>query len=107
MKPTIPAWVYWASIALLGIALLDLPYGYYQFLRIAIAAISIWIAAQFHSTGNTIGLITFGVIAVLYNPILKIHMERETHEVVNVVTAVLFAAAWLFQSKRARGGPDG
>ena len=34
----------------------------------------------------------FGLVAVLYNPLFKIHLEREVHAVVNVIVAVLFAA---------------
>jgi hypothetical protein len=92
---------------LLGFALFDLPYGYYQFLRIVVTIASIAIAIKFNSAGNSIGVVIFGVLAVLYNPIVKIHMERETHEIVNIATVLIFAASWLLQSKLENNSPSG
>jgi hypothetical protein len=99
LSAKLPIWAYLAPTALLGVALFELPYGYYQFLRIVVTAACASIAVRFNSTGHTFGLILFGFLVVLYNPIVKIHMERETHEVVNIVTAALIAIAWYLQSK--------
>lgn len=106
LNARLPFWVYLAPIALLGIAFFELPYGYYQFLRIVITTACVWIAVRFYSTGHVVGVIIFGFMAVLFNPIAKIHMERETHEVMNVATALLFAAAWFFQFRHAPKSPD-
>ena len=34
----------------------------------------------------------FSLVAVLYNPLFKIHLEREVHSIVNIFVAFLFSA---------------
>ena len=78
------------------LALADLPYGYYQFLRILVTAYAVWIAWYAATNDKKAFAYIFGAIAVSYNPIFKIHMERETHQIVNVATAILIIAeAWM------------
>ena len=68
---------------LLAIATARLPYGYYQFLRIAA---TIWgiispvqaSAKQTPGEAKTITILISGAIAILYNPILPIHLDKDT-----------------------------
>lgn len=71
------------------VALADLPYGYYQLLRIVVTVCATWIAYVFYRHKNPFGVAVFGAMAVLFNPIAKIHMERDIHAILNVVTAVI------------------
>jgi hypothetical protein len=76
--------------------LADLPYGYYQLLRIIVTAYACWVAWIAATESRKVAAYVFGAIAVLYNPIFKIHMERDVHAIFNVITAaVVLAEAWL------------
>ena len=82
------------------IALAELPYGYYQLLRILVTAYAVWVAWQAAANDRKAIAYLFGAIAVLYNPILKIHMERDVHAIFNVITAALvLGEAWLARRK--------
>lgn len=83
-------------------ALSDLPYGFYQMLRLATTALAIWAVFELFETAKSYWLWLLGLIAVIYNPIYVIHMEREAHQVHNVATAiVLLTLAW-----RSRGSSE-
>ncbi len=74
---------------LLGIALLPLPYGYYQFLRLGICGLSIWLlVSDYNKTENlSIGLI---ITAIAYNPIFRIHFDKGIWSVINIITLIYF-----------------
>jgi hypothetical protein len=73
---------------LLLIANATMPYGYYQFLRIAIAA-GITSYDLFKKKQNN-WLIGFVLIMILYNPIFVIHLDKAIWKHINIVTAVFF-----------------
>ncbi len=94
---TPPLWLLLAVAAANVAALADLPYGYYQLLRIVVCGAAVWAAVACHARSWTVPMAVFGLVAILYNPLFKIHLEREVHSVVNVIVALLFAAvafAW-------------
>ena len=82
------------ACSLLGIATADMPYGYYTFLRIVI---SIWgisgiIQANKEeqaSPGKTAAIIISSGILILYNPIIPIHLDRETWLPLNLISIPL------------------
>ena len=78
--------------ALLVLALLPWPYGYYNFLRLSICAVAAWIAyTQWrHDDALSGWVIVMGATALLYNPFLPIYLTREIWSVLNVVSAGLF-----------------
>lgn len=78
-----------ASVLLL-IAIAPMPYGYYQFLRIAITIVAGIIAYSLFEKNQKKSLVAFVVIMILYNPILVIHLERAIWSPINIVTAVFF-----------------
>lgn len=74
---------------LLGIALFPLPYGYYQFLRFGICGLALWLLiSDYNKTENlSIGLI---ITAIAYNPIFKIHFDKEIWSLINIITILYF-----------------
>ena len=80
-----------AAMALL--ALLDMPYGYYQLLRLVVAAASVFIAVAAWQRGSHVAVIAFGLLALIYNPIAPLHLKREIWEWVNIGTAAVFLVA--------------
>lgn len=84
--------VIWGAMAALAIALLDMPYGYYQLLRVGIC-LAAGFAAYFSSqSGGAAWTGLFVAIAVVYNPIAKLALGRELWGIVNVATIVAFAS---------------
>ncbi len=78
---------------MLLIATADLDYSYYQFLRIIICGISVFLAWYFIK----LSFIWFGwvsmVIAVLFNPIFPIFLDKSTWIAIDLICAVLFLAS--------------
>lgn len=78
-----------ASILFL-IALADLPHWYYQLLKLATCAVCAYSAVK--TKREWIRWI-FGVLAVLYNPVLPIHLsDKDVWSAINFATA---AFMWL------------
>jgi len=64
-----------AGMLLLGAA--PLPYGYYTLLRIVGAGIFTWSAIINYKKGNQSLLWASGLLALLFNPFMKIHLTKE------------------------------
>ncbi len=99
-------------IALLLIALLSLPYYYYQLMRWCICGCAAYLAYQHYkekgggfrrvtrSEANAIRFtIIFIVIAIVYNPIAPIHLSREEWVVINIITMFIFLCGWVRSGK--------
>jgi hypothetical protein len=81
------------SAALLFAALGDHPYGYYTFLRwvVCLSAIVVaWVA--WHSRAQWATWV-FVVVAVLFNPIAPVYLERSTWQPIDVICGIGFLAA--------------
>ncbi|HOY47267.1 MAG TPA: hypothetical protein PLZ05_01530 [Alphaproteobacteria bacterium] len=74
---------------LLGIALLPLPYGYYQFLRWVVCGVSVYVLINQYNKKSDL---SFGLIisAILYNPISTIHLDKIIWSVINIITIFYF-----------------
>lgn len=86
---------------LLAVALCDMPYGYYRFLRIAIFVWGLYtiFATLRHSRKTVqheiIRIVVIGV-TILYNPVFPISLDRYIWSVLNVLSIpVILAAAWV------------
>jgi glucose-6-phosphate-specific signal transduction histidine kinase len=89
-----PAAIYLIPAAMMLVALLNLPYGYYQLLRVVTLVAAGWIAVGAWQGNRQAWAIAFGLLALLYNPIAPIHFERETWRILNVAGAALLTAGW-------------
>lgn len=90
--------------ALLLIALVPLPYGYYQFLRLVIFLAGGWVGSQFWARRRTVLAVPFILLAALFNPIFPIHLTRETWMAINVGATALFGIgmrAWSWEAPTA------
>ena len=79
------------AVLLVG-AILPWPYGYYELLRLAVCAVSAWIAYEQwrHDDAVSGWVVVFGGIAMLYNPLMPIHLTREIWSVLNLASASVF-----------------
>lgn len=80
----------YVAIGLLIVACFPLPYGYYTFLRIAITIISVLFIINDSANGFSTQNIIWGVLAILYNPLIPIHLTKTIWIGLNIVTAVWF-----------------
>lgn len=87
-------WAALACAAVLALAPVHWPYGYYQFLRLAVTALAIWLAISASRQQNATWTIVGVGLALLYNPIIPIYLNRATWLPIDLVaTAVCVAAA--------------
>lgn len=75
------------TVALLLWALDRHPYGYYKLLRWVVCGVNVYAGFIAIDQGKTTWVWIFGIIAVLFNPIIPIHLDRETWQAINVIVA--------------------
>ena len=84
-----PTWLT-LSIAMANvIAIFDLPYGYYQILRLVVTGYSCYIAYFYFKKEASFWGWAFSIVALLFNPIFVISMSKELHIVFNFAAAIL------------------
>ena len=78
------------SILMLLLALLHMPYGYYQLLRLVITIQTFYIGYSLFQKDSQINnqIIYWGLILLIYNPVFKISFSREIWIIVNIVTII-------------------
>jgi hypothetical protein len=74
---------------LLFFAVLDFPYGYYVFLRFFVCGVAGYGAFFAAERRRQFWVWVLGGIAVLFNPIFPIHMDKETWAVFDVIAGIL------------------
>jgi len=84
------------SILLLIGALDRHPYGYYQFLRVVTCGVAAYLAFIANLSKKEVWTWILGIIAVIFNPFLPIHLSREIWQVFDLVTAVIFFVSMFF-----------
>ena len=81
----------------LFIGIFPLPIGYYTFLRLVVTAAAAYIAYQTYQKDKQSGwLWIFGLVALLFNPLIPIYLDKEIWMVIDLAAAVLF----LFYSRK-------
>jgi len=84
------------------LCLAEMPYGYYQFVRFA-AMIGFGILTfQSAETGNKSLLIIYGVLAVLFQPFIKIALGRELWNAVDVIVGIGLIISLFANKQRAK-----
>lgn len=86
------------AIALL-ICLAPMPYGYYMLIRIVSAILFVIFAGQYYAVKKKELAITFGVLAFLFQPLIKISLGRGVWNMVDVIVAILLLILWLKERK--------
>jgi hypothetical protein len=76
------------------------PYGYYVLLRWICCAAFAYLAVQALAQEKGGWIWVLGVTAVVYNPIVRIHLTREIWSVINVATiAIAIASMFVLRVK--------
>jgi hypothetical protein len=74
--------------ALLFLGAAPLPYGYYMLLRLAAFGFFIWAALITYEKQSQYLPWVFGLLALLFNPIIKIHLPKELWAAVDIASAI-------------------
>lgn len=84
---------------LLFFAILDFPYGYYVFLRFVVCGVAGYGAFLAADRRMQFWLWGLGGIAVLFNPIFPIYMDKEVWAVFDVLAgSFIFLSMWWLRS---------
>jgi hypothetical protein len=79
---------------MLLIALAPLPYGYYTILRIVVCGSSAYISWTTADTKITGWTVAFAAVALLFNPIVPVYLDREIWAFIDVGVAVIYFIHW-------------
>lgn len=94
-KNAMRIWLPEAVIVLMAIVALrkDNPYSYYILLRWVACPVFVWIGWKAYSRGSGIAMIiAAGVLALLFNPVIRVMLDREKWEILNI--AMIAVAIW-------------
>jgi hypothetical protein len=87
------------TAVMLFLALAELPYGYYQLLRLVVCGVSVYIAFMAYKWQKVWGVWLFGFIALLFNPLIPIHLSKELWQPIDAICALLFLIIALLLKK--------
>ena len=91
-----------AGLLLLGMA--DLPGGYYLLVRVVVTVGAVWLVVKEPVKDVNLWRVVFGVIAILFNPIIPIYLhDKGVWQVIDLVAAVLFLIKWYKLKPKKRG----
>jgi len=86
------------AIVMLIIALGKNPYNYYKLLRFVVCSVCIYGVCLSQQLTKRPWIWGFSIIAVLFNPVIPLHLDRETWAVVNIAVAAGFLLSiWLIK----------
>lgn len=85
--------------ALLLACLLHMPYGFYVLVRFVAMVVFAVLAMQYSEKKNSALMVTFGALALLFQPFFKIALGRGMWNVVDVVVAILLVALCIKERK--------
>lgn len=87
------------AVALL-LCLFPLPYGFYTIIRLAVSIMAGCWAYQFYKNNKIPLTIISGAIVILFQPLIKIVLDRTTWNILDIILAVLLFTLVLFQRKQ-------
>lgn len=100
-------WLVWLlPTTCLAVALLDMPYGYYQLLRVLIFCMSFYLAFSESQDKPSAWFWGFLFFALAYNPIFRLSLGRDIWAVVNVVTAAYFTLHFWIRGRQTNSNVE-
>lgn len=77
------------------------PYGYYILLRWVVCAVSAYTALLLSEADKKGWAWCFGIIAVLFNPLIPVHLNRALWALIDIGAAIAFLASFSIPKSRA------
>ena len=93
-------YLYLILSVLLLLCLLPMPYGYYMLVRFVSMVTFGVMAYQYIQKKQTVWAITFGALAILFQPFIKVALGRTMWNIVDVIVAVLLIVIWIKEIKK-------
>ena len=87
---------------LLLLCLAPMPYGYYQLVRVVAMIAFAIMAYQYYEKENMPLAITFGGLALLFQPFIKVALGRTLWNIVDVIVAVVLAILAFSEFRKKR-----
>lgn len=87
-----PTAVIYLTAAMLFLGAAPLPYGYYMLLRLVACGVFAFAAFIAYDRKNTALPWVYGFMALVFNPIIKIHFPKEMWAVIDIAAGVLLLA---------------
>ena len=84
-----PKFVIYITAGFLFAAILPLPYGYYTILRIVVCGAFAWAALIAFDRNVNILPWAFIVLAIIFNPVIKIHFSKEMWAIIDFASGVV------------------
>lgn len=84
-------------ITILILSFFQMPYGYYQFLRIALCVVSMIIFYDYHKRKKNIWLIPLGVLIILFNPLFTIHFKKDIWQIIDGVAVIIYIVSVIYE----------
>lgn len=82
------------------LCLLDMPYGFYQFVRFVGLIGFLILTYQANEQRKQIEMIIYGALAILFQPFFKISLGRELWNIVDVIVGIgLILSIWISPKK--------
>ena len=81
------------SIVFLALSIANWPYGYYTLLRFVVCPSAAYLAVQAIEVEKMKWAWTMGIITVLFNPILPVHLDKSTWQLFDLIAAAIFATS--------------
>jgi hypothetical protein len=90
---------------MLVLALGRWPYGYYMLLRVVVAATALLLAGLIYQQAKsfTLWLGLFLIVAIVFNPIVPLHLTRGVWSILNVLAAAIFAGHFFVRRAQLAG----
>jgi hypothetical protein len=83
-----PIPIIYTTALILVIGVFPLPYGYYMLLRLVVTSVFIWAAMTTCRKGKSDLMWVCIVVALLFNPIFKVHLINSIWVGIDIITAV-------------------
>ena len=101
--PIVRAALHWVPAVMLIVALGAWPYGYYMLLRVVVCIAAALLAFDIYRRAGevTLGCTAFIAMAILFNPILPVHLTRTIWSFINLAGAALFVAHFFISRAKA------
>ncbi len=84
------------------LCLLDMPYGFYQFIRFAGLIGFVVLAYQANLKGRQTEIIIYGGLALLFQPFFKISLGRQIWNLVDIIVGIGLVISIFIKSKEGQ-----
>jgi hypothetical protein len=85
---------------LLFICLIEMPYGYYQFVRLLGMSIFIYLGIDLNKSGRDNFSYIYFLLALLFQPFFKIALGRDLWNIIDITVAVFLLLSIIYKKEK-------